>query len=45
MRDAFVQSADKRLNTTVDTFAHFFPGGTGQGGVALKVCKAEMAKH
>jgi hypothetical protein len=45
MREAFVQLADTRLNATVNTFAQFFPGGSGQGGVALKVCKAEMEKH
>jgi hypothetical protein len=45
MREAFDQSADTRLNVTVNTFAQFFPGGSGQGGVALKVCKAVMEKR
>jgi len=42
MREAFVQSANTRLNATVNTFANFSPGGSGQGGVALKVYWAEM---
>ncbi len=33
MREAFVQSAGTRLNATVNTFAQFFTGGSGQGGV------------
>jgi hypothetical protein len=45
MREAFVQSADTRLNATLNTFAQFFPGESGQGGVALKDCKAEMEKR
>ena len=45
MREAFVQSAGTRLNATVNTFAQFFTGGSGQGGVSLKICKAEMEKR
>jgi hypothetical protein len=45
MRAAFTLSADTRLNFTVNTFDQFFPGGSGLGGVAVKVCKAEMEKR